>query len=570
MTASTIAATTTLARDRVLSAYNRLEAVAQPTVWITVRPLDDAIASADAIDARVAAGECLPLYGTVFAAKDNIDVAGLPTTAAHPDFAYEPAVDSTVVARLVEAGAVVIGKTNMDQFATGLVGTRSPYGVVHSAVKPDRVSGGSSSGSAVAVATGIVDFSLGTDTAGSGRVPAAFNGIVGLKPTRGLISVTGVVPASISYDCVSIFALTVGTAAEVLRVAAGPDESDPYSRAWPTTTPLAARAKPRAAVPDDTELDRLSAEARAAFDVAVRELNARGIETAAIDITPFMQTSALLYSGALVAERHDAFGEFLEAHSEHADPTVLTIATRAGDITATDFARDLRLVEQHRNHAMKLLDGFDALMLPTAPEHPTIADVLDDPLAVNSRLGRYTNFVNMFDLAAVAIPGAEADGGLTGVTFVTRAFADQVGVDLAALMLDDDAPLMVDGAASLVVFGAHLSGQPLNHQLEAAGGRLAGLVQTSADYRLYDVPGSIKRPGLVYDPDNGESILGEEWLFASAGLGDVVSRLTAPMSIGPITLDDGRTVSGFQAAHVGGRDITSFGGWLAYLQMQAG
>ncbi|MFP7761411.1 allophanate hydrolase [Marisediminicola sp. LYQ85] len=565
----TTAVTTSVAHDRVLAAFERLEAAAQPEVWITVRSREEVLAAASDIDARFAAGEALPLYGTVFAVKDNIDVAGLPTTAAHPDFSYEPVADSTVVSRLVAAGAIVIGKTNMDQFATGLVGTRSPFGVVHSAIKPERVSGGSSSGSAVAVASGIVDFSLGTDTAGSGRVPAAYNGLVGLKPTRGVIPVTGVVPASISYDCVSIFAPTMSLAADVLRVAAGADASDPYSRAWPAFTPLAAPARPRVAVPDDAELARLSPETRAAFEAAVRDLNARGVETAPIDITPFMDASGLLYSGALVAERHDAFGDFVTSNTEHADPSVLTIATNAWTLRATDLARDQRLVQEQRLRGIQALDGFDALLLPTAPEHPTIADVQSDPLVVNSRLGRYTNFVNLFDLAAVAIPAGEADGGMFGVTFVTRGFADQVGIDLAALMLDEDPPLVVDGATSLVVFGAHLSGQPLNAQLEAAGGRLVGLVQTSADYRLYDVPGPIKRPGLVYEPGNGESIVGEEWMFSPAGLGEVVAQLTAPMSIGPIFLDDGRTVSGFQAAQVGGPDITAFGGWLAYLQEQA-
>jgi len=564
----TTIATTSTARERVLAAYERLALVAQPTVWISIRPIEEALASADAADARLAAGDLLPLHGAVFAVKDNIDVAGLPTTAAHPDFAYAPETDATVVARLIEAGAVVVGKTNMDQFATGLVGTRSPFGVVRSAVKPDRVSGGSSSGSAVAVASGIVDFSLGTDTAGSGRVPAAFNGLVGLKPTRGIIPVTGVVPASLSYDCVSIFAPTVAAAADVLRVVAGADSADPYSRAWPASTPLAAPARPRVAVPDDAELARLAPEARDAFAAAVDRLGDLGIETAAIDIAPFLDASHLLYSGALVAERHEAFGAFLAAHPGNADPSVLAIAGKAAALTGSDLARDQRLVEEYRNTGVQALAGFDALLLPTAPEHPSIDEVLAEPLAVNSRLGRYTNFVNLFDLAAVAVPRGEADGGLFGVTFVTRGFADQLAIDLAGALLAERPPLVVATSSPLVVFGAHMAGQPLNHQLESAGGRRVGAVRTSADYRLYDVPGAIRRPGLVPAPGAGAPILGEEWLFSPAGLGEVVARLTAPMSIGPITLDDGRTVSGFQSAAVAGEDITAFGGWLAYLDTQ--
>jgi len=564
----TTIATTSTARERVLAAYERLALVAQPTVWISIRPIEEALASADAADARLAAGDPLPLHGAVFAVKDNIDVAGLPTTAAHPDFAYAPEADATVVARLIEAGAVVVGKTNMDQFATGLVGTRSPFGVVRSAVKPDRVSGGSSSGSAVAVASGIVDFSLGTDTAGSGRVPAAFNGLVGLKPTRGIIPVTGVVPASLSYDCVSIFAPTVAAAADVLRVVAGADSVDPYSRVWPASTPLAAPARPRVAVPDDAELARLAPEARAAFAAVVDRLGDLGIETAAIDIAPFLDASHLLYSGALVAERHEAFGAFLAAHPGNADPSVLAIAGKAAALTGSDLARDQRLVEEYRNTGVQAMAGFDALLLPTAPEHPSIDEVLAEPLAVNSRLGRYTNFVNLFDLAAVAVPRGEADGGLFGVTFVTRGFADQLAIDLAGALLAERPPLVVATSSPLVVFGAHMAGQPLNHQLESAGGRRVGAVRTSADYRLYDVPGAIRRPGLVPAPGAGAPILGEEWLFSPAGLGEVVARLTAPMSIGPITLDDGRTVSGFQSAAVAGEDITAFGGWLAYLDTQ--
>jgi allophanate hydrolase len=564
--------TTTIssARDRVLNAYARLDEVAEPTVWITVRPLEEALAAADDIDARAEAGDELPLRGTVFAVKDNIDVAGLPTTAAHPDFAFHPERSATAVERLVSAGAVVMGKTNMDQFATGLVGTRSPYGVVRSAPQPDRVSGGSSSGSAVAVAHGIVDFSLGTDTAGSGRIPAAFNGIVGVKPTRGLIPVTGVFPASRSYDCVSIFAPTTAAAADVLRIASGVDETDPYSRAWPAFTPLSAPVRARVAVPMEAELDLLKPEARAQFAAAVAELTALGVETEAIDLEPFLQAASLLYDGALVAERHNAFGEFVASHRESADPSVLHIAEKAGLPAATDLARDQHLLATHRTRAMDSLAGFDALLLPTAPEHPTIAEVLADPLAVNSRLGRYTNFVNLFDLSAVAVPHGEADGGMFGVTVITRAFADQVAIDLAALLTRESAPLVVSGSTSLVVFGAHLAGQPLNHQLENAGGRLVGPVFTSADYRLYNVPGSVRRPGLVAAPGEGAAILGEEWVFSAAGLGEVVAQLTAPMSIGPITLDDGRTVSGFQSAAVDGEEITAFGGWIAYLQTQVG
>ena len=369
---------------RVLAAFAALDAADRPDVWTHVRPVAEVVAEAAALDARVAAGEVLPLAGTVLGVKDNIDVAGLPTTAAHPAFARVPSRSASVVAQLVAAGALVLGKTNLDQFATGLTGSRSPYGVVRSAVVTDRVSGGSSSGSAVAVALGIVDAALGTDTAGSGRVPAAFNNLVGIKPTLGLVPKDGVVPACESFDCVTVLAPTLTTAQRVLAHMTAVSPLDPSSRTWPADAPLAAPVAARVAVPRDEDLVLLSGEARSRFAEARARLEATGAETEEIDLTPFLEAATLLYDGGLVAERYAAFGAFLAAHPEQADPTVARIAAAAGEVTAEQYLAARASLAAFRSQAMELLDGFDALLVPTAPEHPTVAAVAADPLGTNA------------------------------------------------------------------------------------------------------------------------------------------------------------------------------------------
>ncbi|GAB7184333.1 allophanate hydrolase [Kitasatospora sp. Ki12] len=556
--------------ERVTDAYRRIAEADRPEVWITLRPETDVLAEARELDRRIAAGAELPLAGTLVAVKDNIDVAGLPTTAACPDYAYPPGRSAPAVQRLVDAGALVLGKTNLDQFATGLVGTRSPYGPVRNALRPEKISGGSSSGSAVAVALGIADIALGTDTAGSGRVPAALNDIVGIKPTLGLVPTTGVVPAARSYDAVTVFARTLTEAQRALAVMIGPDEGDPLSRAWPEDVRLSAPEHPRLAVPRDEDLAPLSPEARAAFRTAVKRLEAAGAEATVIDVSPLLQAARLLYDGALVAERYAAVGEFIAGDPSAADPTVAGIILAAGGLPAHALAADQERLDGYKALARRLLSGYDALLLPTTTEHPDIAAVQADPVAVNSRLGTYTNFVNLLDLAAVAVPAGEADGSPFGVSVITRAFEDQPALDIAARLTDEQAPTPLPGTGlDLAVFGAHLRGQPLNHQLTDTGARYAGEVTTSAAYRLTALTTVPPKPGLVrVGPGAGGPIAGERWTLSPAALGRFLAALPSPMSLGRIELADGTWVLGFQCdPHTAstGTDITHHGDWRTYL-----
>ncbi|MBK1789230.1 allophanate hydrolase [Prauserella cavernicola] len=554
--------------ERVRAAYRAITEADRPEVWIALREEQDVLREAEALERALTEGDELPLAGLVFAVKDNIDVAGLPTTAGCPSFAYSPADSATAVRRLLDAGALVLGKTNLDQFATGLVGTRSPYGAVRHAHQPDKVSGGSSSGSAVAVALGVADFALGTDTAGSGRVPAALHGIVGLKPTLGLVPNTGVVPAARSYDCVTVFAQALPLAQRVLAVLTGPDSADPTSRTWPPDTRFAATVS-RLAIPDDAGLAPLSAEATAAFHAAVATLRERGVTVERIDVRPFLDAATLLYDGALVAERYAAVGEFLEGEPAGADPTVTRIVLAARDLPAHRFAADLERLDRYRTEAAALLTGFDALLLPTTTGHPTIAEVEADPVAVNSRLGTYTNFVNLLDLAAAAVPAGTADGSPFGVSVITRAFDDQIALDLAALLTGDEpATPYPTGGTDLVVFGAHLRGQPLNHQLTDLGARFRSAVRTAPEYRMVALPTTPPKPGIVRDTTEGASLTGERWTLSSSALGAFLAGLPAPMSLGPITVDGGGQVLGFHCdpdTARDGEDITRHGSWTTYL-----
>ncbi|WP_317447415.1 allophanate hydrolase [Streptomyces collinus] len=543
--------------ERVRAAYARIARVDRPEVWIDLRPRAEAEADAAAVDAKVAAGERLPLAGTVLAVKGNIDVAGLPTTAGCPAYAYLPDADAPAVARLRAAGAVVLGTTNLDQFATGLVGTRSPYGAVRNAVARDRVSGGSSSGSAVAVALGIADIALGTDTAGSGRVPAAFNGIVGLKPTIGRVPTEGVVPACASLDCVTVFARTLPEAELALSHMAAPS-----GRAL--TAPVERRPGPwRIAVPPTGQLGRLDPGWAEAFEAAARRLAEAGAELLPVDLAPFTEAAAMLYEGAFVAERYTAVGDFVDAHagSPGLDPTVAGIISRAGDIRAHRLYADRRRLESLRLRAMASLGDADAVLLPTAPGHPTIAEVAADPLGVNARLGRYTNSTNLFDLAAVAVPAGEVDGLPFGAMLVGPAFTDERLARIASLLTAPPLPL--------AVVGAHLSGQPLNGQLLAAGGRLLRTTTTAPVYRLYALDTVPAKPGLVRVGAGGGAVEAEVWRLPAEGLGALAAALPRPMALGSVELADGSSVTGFLCeplAVEGARDITSFGGWRAYLR----
>ncbi|MGW5876925.1 allophanate hydrolase [Nocardiopsis terrae] len=556
--------------ERVRAAYRRITEADRPEVWITLRPEQELSAEAETLEERLASGEELPLAGTLVAVKDNIDVASLPTTAGHPGFAYTPEVSATAVRRLVDAGALVLGKTNLDQFATGLVGTRSPYGAVRNALDPTRISGGSSSGSAVAVALGIADVALGTDTAGSGRVPAALHGLVGLKPTLGLVPKTGVVPAAEPYDCVTVFARDLAAGQRALKLMTGPDPRDPAGRDWPADVRLAPRNPARVAVPDAAGLAPLSDGEREAFRTAVAALTGAGVQVEEVDIGPLLEAARLLYDGALVAERHAAVGTFLAEHrdSPDTDPTVAGIILAAAELPATRLAADQHRLTGYRALARELLDGFDGLLVPTTVGHPTPAEVAADPVGENSRLGTYTNFVNLLDLAAVAVPAGTADGHTFGVTVVTPAFGDQAALDLAGLITGEEpGRALPDTGVELAVFGAHLRGQPLNHQLTELGARFVEATATSEDYRMVALATTPPKPGLLRVNGGGSALRCEVWSISPAGLGTFLAALPAPMSLGAVTLADGRTVVGFgcePAAAEGAEDITRHGGWPAY------
>jgi allophanate hydrolase len=543
--------------SRVRAAYARIEAVNRPEIWIDLRPRPDVESEARVIDERVSAGDQLPLAGRLFAAKGNIDVHGLPTTAGCPAYAYEPSADAPVVARLRAAGAIVLGTTNLDQFATGLVGTRSPYGAVRGAHDPERISGGSSAGSAVAVALGIVDFALGTDTAGSGRVPAAFNGIVGLKPTRGLVPTAGVVPACASIDCVTVFARTLPEAEQALSFMTSP----------PTRTlpPLPQRTPGpwRIAVPPRDQLGELDEGWADAYEEAVTRLRTAGAEIRTLDLTPFTEAAAMLYQGAFVAERYTAVGAFVDkaiaSGTEGLDPTVTGIITRARDIPAHQLYADEERLAALRTRALSELADADALLLPTTPGHPTLSEVAEDPLGANARLGRFTNSTNLFDLAAVAVPSGEVNGLPFGVMLIGPTFTDD---RLAQIARD------LDPETYIAVVGAHLTGQPLNLQLLSLGARLDRTTTTAPVYRLHALTTTPPKPGLVHVGEGGAAIETEVWRLPAEGLGRLLASLPRPMTLGTVELADGTNAPGFlcePAALENAEDITTYGGWRNYL-----
>ncbi|QCH23167.1 Allophanate hydrolase [Mycobacteroides salmoniphilum] len=528
------------------------------TVWITHRPEDEISTELQ--------GSSGPLAGVRLAVKDNVDVGGVPTTAACPEFAYIPDHDAPAVAALRAAGATVVGKTNLDQFATGLVGTRSPYGAVSDSRRPEYISGGSSSGSAVAVATGEADIAIGTDTAGSGRVPAGLQGIVGIKPTVGVVSTQGVVPACESYDCVTIFARTLATAnlaMAAMGAAAGP-------RPWPANTRLAAPPQPTIAVP--RELPALDELWRNTFHAAVEHLRATGATIVEVDLTPFLAAAKLLYEGALVSERYAAVGEFIDSNPEAAlDPTVAQIVSGARDIPAHRLVRDRAEVQRLREEAMAALAGADALLVPTAPLHPTIEQVQADPVGVNATMGTYTNFCNLFDMCAVAVPAGIAGGAQFGVTVLARAFDDAVAFDIAALVTGDAAeqnvwPAAITLSHELAVFGAHLKGGPLEFQLTDLGARWVGPVRTAPKYRMSALLTTPPKPGLTRSEEDGVSIGGEIWRLSPAALGTFLAQLPEPMLLGKVQCDDGVWRTGFGcdgAAAQAGIDISEHGSWPA-------
>jgi allophanate hydrolase len=574
--------------DLVEEVLARIDAYPDPAVFITRTTADDLRAAARDLLARAPAVNSLPLWGVPFAVKDNIDVAGLPTTAACPAFLYHPETDAAAVAKLRAAGALVIGKTNLDQFATGLNGTRSPYGAPRSVFSPDHVSGGSSSGSAVAVAAGLASFSLGTDTAGSGRVPAAFNNIVGIKPTPGLVSNVGLVPACRSIDVITVFAGTVGDGVTVRRIMDGYDPADPFS------TPAMQVQLPatglRIGVLSAEEREFYGNEAYAAlYDAAIDRARALGAQIVPFDYAPFRQAADLLYNGPFVAERLAAVKEFLATNAADFDPTVRTIIEGAHAYDAVDAFEGIYRLEALRQQTRAAWEELDVLMLPTAPTTYTVDEMRAEPILRNGHFGRYTNFANLFGYAAIAVPaGFDAEGGLpSGVTLFGPAFSDDALASLADALhraakagmgreKTADLPEVSrvaepdDGLVPIVVVGAHLTGMPLNHQLTGPGGRLVRTCRTAGDYRMFVLPDSVPRkPGLIRSPGfEGAGLDVEVWRITPEAFGTFVQNIPSPLGIGKLTLDDGSVLSGFLCeAHaiVGAREITDLGGWRAYV-----
>ena len=570
--------------------FARLHALAAADThhaWISLLPEAALLARARALDERAPAS--LPLYGVPFAIKDNIDLAGLPTTAGCPDFAYAPDADAVVVARLIAAGAIPLGKTNLDQFATGLNGTRSPYGACRNAFDPAYISGGSSSGSAVALAAGQVSFSLGTDTAGSGRVPAAFNNLVGLKPTCGLLPSTGLVPACRTLDTISIFTLTAADAATVFGIVRGVDEADAYSRpAEPHGRRFPAGQPFRFGVPRAGQLAFFGdAHNTGLFGAAVARLERLGGVAVEQDFEPLLETARLLYGGPWVAERYHAIKAFIERQPESVFPVTRAITLGGAQATAVDaFDAQYRLRALKRRCDAAWQD-VDLIITPTAGFHPTIAAVEADPIRLNTDLGHYTNFMNLLDYSAVAVPAAFRPDGLPfGVTLFAPAHQDLPLLELAARWQTDTGlplgatgqplpaqdfpfPAGADGMVQVAVCGAHLSGLPLNWQLTQRGGRLLRAVRSAPEYRFYALAGGPPlRPGMVRVTEGGGAVEMEVWELPARHFGSFVAGIPAPLGIGKVTLEDGSLVCGFiceSGGLCGAEDITRYGGWRAWL-----
>jgi allophanate hydrolase len=572
--------------ETIARAYARIRAHNDAAIFITLRDEADAIEEARALAAK--ADTSLPLYGVPFAVKDNIDVAGLPTTAACPDFAYTAKADATCVARLRAAGAIPIGKTNLDQFATGLVGVRSPYGIPRNAIDPKLIPGGSSSGSAVAVAAGLVPFALGTDTAGSGRVPAALGNIVGLKPSLGMVSTAGAVPACRTLDCISVFALTVDDAWTTLTAMAGPDIADPYSRNRPAGV-LGPPPPLRIGVPIKGARvffgDQVSA---IQFEAAIALCARLGATIAEIDIEPFYETARLLYEGPWVAERYHTVRELIASSPDSIHPVTREITLGGARPSAVDAFSAFYKLEHLRRVRDHVFRQIDVLLLPTMPTAYTVDQVLADPIQLNSRLGTYTNFVNLLDLCGLALPASMRPDGIPfGVTVLAPGGSDALLASLGRIFhADTKLPMGATGAAqpplaplhaapqageiALCVVGAHLSGMPLNGELKSFGARFLEATHTAPDYRLFALNGGPPaRPGLLRVATGlGAPIAVEIWALPADGFGRFVAAVPPPLSIGTLVLSDGRAVKGFLAeSHgvEGARDISEFGGWRKFV-----
>ncbi len=569
----------------ITRSYQRIRDHNDPAVFISLRDEQSAIAEAEALVAKDPAS--LPLYGVPVAVKDNIDVAGLPTTAACPAFAYSPSRDATSVARLRAAGAIVIGKTNLDQFATGLVGVRSPYGIPRNPIREDLIPGGSSSGSAVAVSAGLVPLALGTDTAGSGRVPAMLNNIVGLKPSLGLISTSGVVPACRTLDCVSIFAFTADDAMAALAVMGRHDATDPYSRSRPLAPLTAFPTNLRLGVPRNGQLIFFGDKAsERAYGEALDRWRALGATLTEFDHEPFYETARLLYEGPWVAERYLVIRDLLASSPDAIHPVTREITIPGARVTAADTFEALYRLQALRAISERTFAELDAIVLPTAPTAYSTAQVLANPIELNSRLGTYTNFVNLLDLCGLAVPASmRSDGVPFGITLLApggqdaklaslgRIFHADTGLGVGSKHLPQPplAALRATAASNeiaIAVVGAHLSGMALNGELTSLGGRLLEATKTAPDYRLYALNTTPAKPGMLrVEAGAGAAIELELWALSDEAFGKFVAAIPPPLSIGTVRLADGRSVKGFivEAADVTqARDISSFGGWRAY------
>ena len=566
--------TTAVAQAEAALARIAVYDAVQPQIWISRASAEQVLAAARAVDARIAAGETLHLAGVPYAAKDNIDVAGFTTTAACPAFAYQPEASSTVVERLAAAGAICMGKTNLDQFATGLVGMRSPYGIPRNAFNRAYVSGGSSSGSAIAVAAGLVPIALGTDTAGSGRVPAAFNHLIGFKPTKGRWPTRGVVPACRSVDCVTVFAHDTTDAALVDGVIAGFDPADPWSK------PLADRtlAPRRIGVPLRRQRQFFGdAESEYLYDRALAHL-ATLTEIVEIDIAPLQEAAQLLYGGPWVAERTAAMAQILTENPDAVDPTVRTVVEAGWDKTAVETFQGVYRLAELKRHADLMWGELDALAFPTTGTTYRVAELAAAPIALNSNLGAYTNFVNLLDMAALAVPaGTRHNATGFGITLIGPADTDRALLTLADAYLAKASlapppPLDMDGrmqTVKLAVVGAHLKDMPLHWQLTSREATFVEATHTAPTYKLFAMADSVPpKPALVHSAEGGAAIAVEVYELGVAEFGSFTVEVPAPLAIGTVTLADGSRVKGFVAeprAITGAEDITHLGGWRAYI-----
>ena len=570
----------TTAAAQVEAALARIAAydAIQPHIWISRASAEHVLAAAHAVDARIAAGEVLPLAGVTYAAKDNIDVAGLETTAACPAFAYRPDASSTVAERLTAAGAICMGKTNLDQFATGLVGVRSPYGIPRNAFNRAYVSGGSSSGSAIAVAAGLVPIALGTDTAGSGRVPAAFNHLLGFKPTKGRWPTRGVVPACRSVDCVTVFAHTTADAALVDSILAGFDPADAWSK------PLADRALAprRIGVPPRRQRQFFGdAESEYFYDRALAHLSALA-EIVEIDIAPLQEAAQLLYGGPWVAERTAAMAQILTDNPDAVDPTVRAVVEAGWDKTAVETFNGVYRLAELKRHADLMWGELDVLAFPTTGTTYRVAELAKAPIALNSNLGAYTYFVNLLDMAALAVPaGTRHNATGFGITLIGPADTDRALLTLADAYLAEanlapPPPLDLEGkmqTVKLAVVGAHLKDMPLHWQLTSREATFVEATHTAPTYRLFAMADSVPpKPALIHSTEDGAAIAVEVYELGVAEFGSFTVEVPAPLAIGTVTLADGTSVKGFVAeprAIAGAEDITHLGGWRAYIAQKS-